>query len=63
MNNQHHMSDVIAGIFIGSGVALINTISVHSFFEDEDSVSNSSSNNGTSSKVLSETRGLLSSAE
>ncbi|XP_065213424.1 putative phosphatidate phosphatase isoform X2 [Planococcus citri] len=31
MNNQHHMSDVIAGIFIGSGVALINTILVHSF--------------------------------
>ncbi|XP_065213425.1 putative phosphatidate phosphatase [Planococcus citri] len=59
MDNHHHMSDVIAGIFIGSGIAIINVIWVHSLFEEEEPLHNLNSNPDSSKKSSSETESLL----
>ncbi|XP_065214919.1 phospholipid phosphatase 3-like [Planococcus citri] len=59
MDNHHRLSDVIAGIFIGSGIAIVNVIWVHSLFEEEEPLHNLNSNPDSSKKSLSETKSLL----
>ncbi|XP_065213427.1 putative phosphatidate phosphatase [Planococcus citri] len=61
MDNKHHWSDVLAGMVIGSGVALINTILVHSMFEDEKPpiIVNPDVNGNRASRVSNEIQDLL----
>lgn len=62
MDNQHHMSDVLMGILVGSGIALINTIYVHSLLDEDvivDSGTFSKTNESSVNVAVSETSSLL----